>query len=209
MIDLPPVTPSVEISVATDGIYQGVTQTGGEYQVVGKARLTAGKVYVEGSAKNVELDTGADAELAVAAGVTANAFGLSFDSAVIYRNYQGTRPGLAQDQFEIQSSAARDFGPVSAKVTYTFSPDVYGPAEQSHFVEAAAAFDVVDGTRISAAVGRRDQVDGQDYTVWNVGLTQRLTDRISADVRYYDSEVVDRFNDADDARIVGAIRAKF
>lgn len=209
MFDLPPVTPSVEITVASDGIYQGVTQTGGEAQVVGKARLTAGKVYVEAGAKNVDLNTGADTELSLAAGAGTQVGGVSVAGAVIYRNYLGTVAGVTQDQIEYQAAAARDFGKVATKVTYTYTPDAYGPAKQAHFVEFGAGTDIVAGTRVSAAVGRREQDGSADYTVWNVGLTQTLSDNLSADVRYYEADVVDRYTNADNGRVVVSLRAAF
>ena len=37
-------------------------------------------------------------------------------------------------------------------------------------------------------MGRRDQTGGPDYTGWNAGVTYALTDALSLDVRYHDTD---------------------
>ena len=37
-------------------------------------------------------------------------------------------------------------------------------------------------------MGRREQVGAPDYTGWNAGVTYALTDALSVDLRYYDTD---------------------
>ena len=54
---------------------------------------------------------------------------------------------------------------------------------------------------MSAAVGRREQVNSRDYTAWNIGADVRLTDWASLDLRYYDTDVANPSAQYEDALV--------
>ena len=64
---------------------------------------------------------------------------------------------------------------------------------------------------VSAALGYQEQDGGLDYTTWNAGVGYALTDHISLDVRYWDTDASSAADPLGygDGRVVGGIKLAF
>lgn len=62
--------------------------------------------------------------------------------------------------------------------------------------------------RASVAVAERIANGGTDYTAWNADVKRNLTDELTLDLRWYDTDG-HGFGDAYDGRLVGALTYSF
>ena len=83
---------------------------------------------------------------------------------------------------------SRSIGPASARLQVQYSPDAAGSTQSFTWIEGQIGWDFTPRLNGAAAVGRRDQTGGPDYTGWNAGVTYALTNALSLDVRYHDTD---------------------
>ena len=86
------------------------------------------------------------------------------------------------------SGSSRSIGPASARLQVQYSPDAAGSTQSFTWIEGQIGWDFTPRLNGAAAVGRRDQTGGPDYTGWNAGVTYALTDALELDLRYYDTD---------------------
>jgi hypothetical protein len=84
------------------------------------------------------------------------------------------------------------------------TPNNYGPTKQSSFLEADLGRRLSERWSTSAAIGRREQTEGPDYTAWNAGATVALAANVDLDVRWYDTNR-HGLDDTFDGRAVAAV----
>lgn len=206
-IDLPPVSPTVEVSVANQGVSKGVLEESG-VQVVGGIRFDLGKhMYVIVQGKNVDTE-GAGAELKGGIGAKTVVHGVELKGEVAHKHLTDAPAGVDADAFEFTAGAKTNVGPVVVGATAVYSPNDFGATKDSLYLEGTAAVEVAKGTTISGGVGRRNRDGAKDYTAFNAGVTQELAKGVEVDVRYYDTaqnEYGRTFKD----RVVAALRLKF
>ena len=206
MMDLPPPDPGLEIVIATRGYSKGVAQTDG-VQGVGKFELGFGSVALTAQYKNITSPT-ADGEAAFGAGWKGKAAGFDLGMTASWKRLIGLDGQVDPDCFEFIPTVSRKFGPLTARVSLTYSPNDLGGTRESAWVEAGAAWKLDGKTSLSAAVGRREREGGTDYTAFNAGVTRTLLKGVTADLRYYDSARSD-LGENFEGRFVGSLRAKF
>lgn len=197
-----------QVGVATDYIGKGVSKSMGDPAVSGQFEVTQGDFHASVFASTAELSQGSDAEIVTTIGWAPEAVGFDFDFAVINRDLPGTRAGIDANYWEYQADVSRSIGPVSGRVRVNYTPDGFASTEEAWWVEAQAAYKISGKTKASAAVGTRRAHGGADYTAWNVGVKQKLTDSVSLDVRWYDTDGHD-LGDNYDGRLVGALTFAF
>ena len=66
-----------------------------------------------------------------------------------------------------------------------YSPDDLGGARRSLVFEGGPTFDLSKSTRVSAAIGHRSRVNGDDYTAFNAGVTTTVFKGVTVDARLY------------------------
>ena len=199
---------SLQAGVASDYISKGISKTQGDPQIWGRAEYARGDAYVGTWASNVKIPQRSDAEVHFYAGYKPEAWGYDFDFIAFYKTYPGTLDGVDHDLVEFRGDVGRTIGPLNARLRVEWTPDNFGSSEEALWVEGRAAWKVARKTELSAAIGRREQEGGNDYTAWNVGVKRSLIDRLSADLRWYDTNGHD-FGDNYDGRLVVALTASF
>ena len=206
MFDLPPPDPGIEILFASRGYSKGLAQTDG-VQGVGRVDLKLGSVTLSTQYKNLSSPT-ADGEMAFSAGWKGKAAGFELGAVASWKRLIELDGQVDPDSFEFIPSVARKFGPLTAKLSLTYSPDDLGGTGKSAWMEAGATWALDKKTNLVAAIGRREREGSTDYTGFNAGVTRTLFRGISAELRYYDtgrSDLGEPFR----ARFVAALRGKF
>ena len=206
MMDLPPPDPGLEIVFATRGYSKGVAQTDG-VQGVGKFELGFGSVALTAQYKNITSPT-ADGEAAFGVGWKGKAAGFDLGMTASWKRLIGLEGQVDPDAWEFVPSVSRKFGPLTARLSLTYSPDDLGSTRESAWMEAGATWKLDGKTNLVAAIGRREREGSTDYTAFNAGVTRALSKRVSAELRYYDSARSD-LGENFEGRFVGALRAKF
>ena len=205
MIDIPPPDPGIEVIVASRGYSKGLAQTDG-VQVRAQPELAFGPVYLAVYAKNVTSST-AEGEGGPIVGFRTRAGGFDLAAAATWKIALQPHGTTNDDALELTGSVGRRFGPVGTRLSLTWSPNDLGATDETLWGEAQLSYSLRRTTSLSANLGRRERDGGDDYTAFNVGLTQSLPQGFSVDIRWYDtnrSALGDNF----EARFVASLRLR-
>lgn len=206
MFDLPPPVPAIEIVVSNEGVSKGLQETDGA-QVRGTLELGMGAFTIGTSLKNQD-GTDGDLESETYIGVTKKIAGFDVGAQVAYKaNVRNAPKGGDNEAVEFEGSIARTFGPVTGKVSHTYSPNDLGYTGRSHYTAGLVGVKM-GGMTVSGGVGRRDREFAADYTAYNAGVTLHLMKGINLDTRYYTtnkSELGEEYG----KRIVVSLGARF
>ena len=184
--DLPPPDPGIEIIIASRGMSKGVAQTEGP-QILAKPFVQAGPVQLGGQWKNVS-SAAAGGEAALFASVAPKVAGFQLNFGVAYKMQTGVREPTDDKSWEFTGSVTRKVGKVGLRVAGVYSPDDLGSARRSLFVEGGPTLEIGKATRLSAAGGRRERVNGDDYAAFNAGIAHTLFKGVTIDARYYGTD---------------------
>lgn len=199
---------SFAAGAATDSRSKGTSKTGGDPFAWALAEWAPSDlVYVSGGVENVDT-LGADMEVELTLGVRPQAAGFDLDLSVAHKWLVDAAPGADDEVWELTADASRSLGPASARLRLQHSPDGLGPTEAWTWVEGRLGWDLGPRLNASAAVGRREQDGGVDYTAWNAGATYSLTRDIDLDLRWYDTSERDLSVQYDNA-LVAAVNFYF
>jgi uncharacterized protein (TIGR02001 family) len=202
---------SFNLGAATEYVFRGFSQTDEDPQVFGGIDATYGIAYAGVWVSNVDFLDSTDAEFDLYAGIKPTAGPITFDLGVIYYGY--VDKGLSSyDYWEFKAAASTAVGPATVGAAVYYSPNFFGAADDAVYYEANVALPIPDSKfTVSAALGYQQQDGGVDYTTWNAGVGFALTDHISLDVRYWDTDVskTDDPLSYGDARVVGGIKLAF
>lgn len=199
------------LAVGSDYVFRGVSQTEEDAAISGGVDLTTGAFYAGAWASNVAFpgDPETDAEIDLYAGIRPEFAGWNWDFGAVGYFYTGQPNGADYDYVEAKVAASRAFGPATIGAAVYWSPDFFGAAEdEATYVEANAAFAPADRWTISGAVGRQFVSSDFDYTTWNLGVARQMTDKLTVDVRYHDTDQSD-FGDIYGSRAVVSLKAGF
>jgi hypothetical protein len=205
-LHLPPPDPGIEIVLATRGYSKGLAQTDG-VQGVGRVELGFKAITVSAQYKNISSPT-SDGEAAFGIGWKGRAGGFDLGATVNYKRLIELDGQVDPDCWEFIPSVSRRIGPLTAKLSVTYSPNDFGGTGESAWMEAGATWKLDGKTVLVAAVGRRERDRASDYTAFNAGMTRTLFKGVSAELRYYDtgrSELGETFH----GRFVAALRGRF
>ena len=208
-----PADPSIawNVAVGSDYVFRGVSQTEEEAAISGGGDLTSGSFYAGAWASNVAFpgDPDTNAEFDVYAGIRPEFAGWTWDVGAVGYFYTSQPDGADYAYVEAKVAASRSIGPATIGAAVYYSPDFFGAAEDdATYAEVNGAVSPADKWTISGAVGRQCVSSDFDYTTWNVGVARQLTDNLTLDVRYHDTEEHD-FGDIYGSRAVASLKAVF
>lgn len=197
------------VALTSDYVFRGVTQTQENPAISAGVDATFGSFYAGGWASNVDFGDDTDAEVDLYGGWRSELSGWAVDLGGVAYLYAGQPDGADYDYVELKAAASRAVGPATLGVAAYWSPDFFGASEdEATYLEANAAFSPAERWTLSGAVGRQWVSSDLDYTSWNAGAAFALTDNLSLDVRYHDTDQHD-FGDAYGARAVASLKATF
>lgn len=199
---------SVNGAVTTDYVFRGVSQTNNQMTVQGGADVTYGMGYAGVWASGVDFGDGTDAEIDVYGGVKPTYQGFNFDVGFVYYGYAGQPSGSPWDYWEAKAAVSHAVGKGSLGAAVFYSPDFTGKTGDAFYTEVNASYPVLEKVSISGALGHQEIDQAPSYTTWNVGGTLAITDAISLDVRYWDTDSHD-LGSIYDSRIVATAKAVF
>ncbi len=199
---------SGQIGVASEFVGKGLGKSNREISPFGSIEAKASDVYASVFVASAELPQGADLEIVSAIGYRPKVGSVSLDISIINRDLYGSRTDYQGNSFEYQVDATRKFGPVTARLRLNYTPDGFGATEGAWWNELQGTVSLDAKTRISAAIGDRNADGGAEYVAWNVGARRKLTDDLSLDLRFYDTDSP-QISDAYDSRFVGSLSYAF
>lgn len=199
---------SGQVGVASEYVGKGLGKSNGEVAWSGEFEVTQGAFHASVFASTAELSQGSDAEIITTVGWSPEVVGFEFDFSVLNRDLPGTAANVDSNYWEYQADVSRSVGPVSGRVRVNYTPDGFAGTKEAWWVEAQAAYKIAPKTKASVAVATRRAHGGADYTAWNVGVKQKLTDAVSADLRWYDTDEHD-LGEPYEGRLVGALTFAF
>lgn len=199
------------VGAATDYVFRGISQTDEDPQVYGGVDASMGIGYAGVWVSNVDFGNGTDAEFDLYAGIKPTAGPVTFDLGVIYYGYIDQPSGSNEDYWEGKVAASVPAGPATLGVAVYYSPEFFGKTGDAIYYEANAAVAIPDTKfTVNGAIGRQEVDKAYDYTTWNVGVGFALTDHISLDVRYWDTNKSSAVTGGlGDSRVVGGLKLVF
>ena len=183
-----PLVVSGQVSVASDGMTRGITETTGNPQAIGTVTLTSGPVYGGLLVKNVATPEGADSQNVAFVGLKGPLEGFNVNVEAYLRDNVGTVPGTQHRFAEYQADVSRTFGATTAKLMVMHSPDFYAKTKESTWTEASLAQKLSSQWTVSAAYGHRSVMPKKDYNGWNLGATYAVRPKTTIDFRYFDTD---------------------
>lgn len=202
MFDLPPPDPGIEITVASRGMSKGIAQTEGP-QLVARPFVQLGPFQVGGQWKNLSSPV-AGGEAAPFVSVAPKLGKFQLGLGVAYKFQTGVKEPTDDKSWEFNGNVSRKFGRLSLRVSAIYSPDDLGGAKRSIYVEGGPTLEIGKTMRVSAGVGRRERVNGDDYTAFNAGLTRTVFKGVTVDARLYGTNRSDLGEFLEDRVVVSA-----
>jgi len=199
------------IGANTDYVFRGLSQTDEDPSVFGGVDASMGIGYAGVWVSNVDFGNGTDAEFDLYAGIKPTAGPVTFDIGVIYYGYIDQPSGSNEDYWEGKVAASVPAGPATLGAAVYYSPEFFGKTGDAWYYEANASVAIPDTKfTINGAIGRQEVDKAFDYTTWNLGVGFALTDHISFDVRYWDTNQGNAVTGGlGDSRVVGGIKFVF
>ena len=188
---------SYNVGAASDYIFRGISNTNTKGQVFGGVDATYGLGYAGVWTSNVDFGTpNPDQEIDVYAGVRPTVGPVALDLGVIYYGYskdKNAAPG-SYSYVEVKAAASTAVGPATVGAAVYYSPEFPGKGGEALYYELNGSIPAGEKLTLSGAVGRQDvDVDNyfggasNSYMTWNAGVTAAITDHVSADIRYSDT----------------------
>lgn len=199
---------SYNLGVASDYVFRGVSQTQEDPQVFAGADLSTGKLYAGTWASNVDFGDKTDAEVDLYAGYKPTVGAATLDLGVIYYGYVGAPKGADYGNVEVKAAASIPAGKGGLGAAVFYSPDSFGAAKEAVYYELNGSYPIAAKWTVSGAVGRQAYEGSGDYTTWNVGAAYALTDKLSLDLRYHDTDE-HGFGKTYGSRAVASLKAMF
>ena len=199
---------SFNVGAASDYVFRGLSQTDEDPQVFGGVDASMGIGYAGAWVSNVDFGNGTDAEFDLYAGIKPTAGPVTFDIGVIYYGYVDQPSGSNEDYWEGKIAAAVPAGPATLGVAVYYSPEFFGKTGEAVYYEANAAIPIPNTKfTVSGAIGHQEVDKAFDYTTWNAGIGFALTDHVSFDVRYWDTNKSNAVTAGlGDSRVVGGLK---
>lgn len=204
--DLPPPDPSIEISAYTRGYSKGLAQTD-DAQLVVRGEVAFGRISVGGQWKNITNSLG-DGEAQLNLGYDGEVAGIEFSLQGGYHFLTGTDGPGDTERLEFNLTATREIGPVTPRISATFTPDDFGGTGESLYLEGGVGVAVLPRTTISFNVGRRERSNNTDYTSFNAGVAYKIVPQVAVELRYYDT-AESALGDTYEGRFIGGLRLRF
>ena len=201
---------SASVTLASDYVVRGVSQTEQRASVLATVDVTSGAFYAGALAGNVAFpgDPDTSVEVDLYAGVRHAIAGIDVDVGVVAYVYDDP-DGRDYDFVELKAAVSRAIGPITVGAVVLHSPDFLGSAEdEATYVEGQVALSAGPRWTVSTAFGTQVVSSGFDYSNWNVGSAYALTGALALDVRYHTTDER-AFGEIYHGRLVASLRAAF
>ncbi len=181
---------SGSVTLASDYIWRGATQTDNGPAVFLAGQANIGDFYVGAGTENVDF-LGINQEYDFWAGYVAKlGEGLSLDLGLVRYGYIDAPVDI--DTLELKASLAKTIGKGNVSGTIMTTSDFFGSGKSATYYEIAGGFNANDKLNLSGALGRQTvEGVGGEYNTWNLGGTYSLTPNVGLDLRYHDAENLD------------------
>lgn len=199
---------SYSLGAASDYVFRGVSQTNEDPFAFGSVNLAAGGFYVGAGAENVDFGNSIDFEYDLWAGWTTKLGQLGLDLGLVRYGYHDQPDGVDLDTLEYKLALSHPLGPVQAGAALYYTSDYFGSDDSGSYAELNASYSVNEQWSVSGAYGKQDVGSGLDYATWNLGLGWAASKRVSADLRYHDTDAHEA-GAILDSRVVGTIKLSF
>lgn len=177
------------VSLATDYIFRGVTQTDNGPAISGGFDIEGDGYYAGVWGSSVDFSDDTTMELDLYGGFTTSAGGFDFDFGGIYYAYPDS-PSAGGDQnfYELFAGASRDLGVATLDAKLSWSPDFYLESGQAWYLEFGLGGEVYEGISVDARIGasRFDDVPAADYEDYQLGVSGTVFETVGWDLRYHD-----------------------
>lgn len=178
------------LTLASDYMFRGVSQTSGNPAIQGSLDYTNGIFYAGVWGSNVDFGADETLETDVYLGVRPTFGPVSLDFGVVGYFYPGATD-LAGEYDYVEGKIAASFTPVESLTlggALFYSPEFFGETGEALYAEANAAFAFSEAFSVSGAYGVQDVDLTADYETWNLGGAY-VVDSYKFDLRYYDTDI--------------------
>ncbi len=202
---------SYNVGIASDYVFRGVSQTQEDPQVFGGVDLGYGVGYAGVWASNVDFGTDdPTVEVDFYAGIKPTVGDVSMDFGVLYYGYskdKGLNPGK-YSYTELKAAVSKPIAKATIGGAVYFSPEWPGDLGSATYVEVNGSYPLTDKFSLSGALGKQAIEDSANYTTWNLGVAYALNDKLSLDLRYWDTDVHE-WGNIYDSRVAVSLKASF
>ena len=184
---------SFAFGTATDNRSKDASKSDGQAYVWGQTQWdSASSLFYAGAGfDTIRSSTGSNLELEAGVGLRPDVAGFDLDLNATWKQQVDADQGTDDDAWEFTADVKRAIGPASGRLRLQYSPDGTGSVEAWTWYEAQIGWAFTDRLQASAAIGRREQDNSDDYTGWNAGLTLAVTDSLEAELRYHATDAAD------------------
>ncbi|MDH5436780.1 MAG: TorF family putative porin [Gammaproteobacteria bacterium] len=207
------------VALTSDYVFRGYSQTQGDMAIQGGFDFSdKSGIYAGVWASNVESDpaapvnyNSASIEVDLYAGWSGEFSGVGVDAGFLRYQYPGTNTDTNNtDEYHI--GVSKDIGPVSAGLTFNYSPDFFG-ADDATYWDLGLEMPVTKTVTASVHYGMTDYDDnarGDDYKDWSVGLSTEMRG-VGLDLTYTDTSGVAGgcATDVCDGRVIFTVSKEF
>lgn len=168
---------TANITLATDYVFRGVTQTDHGPAIQGGFDIEMDGFYAGTWASNVEFGDGTNMELDFYGGFTGSADGFDFDIGGIFYAYPGSPDGAGeQDFFEVYGGVSREFEAIGLSAKLSYSPDFYLETGPAWYLEVGAEVPLSEQFALTAHAGasRFDDDPAADFEDYGVGVSTHV-----------------------------------
>jgi len=183
-----PVALSGQVSLATDGLSRGISETSSRPQGVINLTLAHGPLYGGMLVKDVSTPEGANSQNDIYIGLRGPVAGFAVNVQAWLKDNVDPRPGTQHRFAEYQADISRTFGATTLKLMVLHSPDFYAKTKESTWTEATLAQKLSPKWTVSAGYGHRSVTPAKDYNGWNLGAAYLLRTGTALDLRYFDTD---------------------
>ena len=203
---------SGSLTVTTDYVFRGYTQTGEDAAVQGGLDWADSSGWYVGTwASSIDFGLADDAsiEVDIYGGYAWEANDVSYDVGLLYYAYPGADSRSGYDFIEAYASLGYDLDAVSLSGAVHFTPDNFGETGTGWYLTGGLSGGLTDALSLDANVGFSQVTEdfGEDYLDWNVGLSYSFS-QLALDLRYHDTDAPDCAGSCD-ARVVLSLSAGF
>ena len=196
--------------VASDYVFRGFSQTMEDPEIFGGVDYAQDIFYAGAWASNVKFGDETDAEVDLYAGVTPTLGPVSANFGVIYYGYVNAPGDADYNYVEAKAAGSVPIGPATVGAAVYYSPEFFGKTGEAWYSELNGSYSPIDKITLSGAYGHQDVELAGDYNTWNLGATVAITDHVSLDARYHDTDLDDAVcEDICDSRGVVTLKATF
>jgi uncharacterized protein (TIGR02001 family) len=175
-----PLELSVRLQTDLDHRVRGLSRSDNELSVGATARVMAANgLYAQLGLRSVDIGNDADLEGTAGIGAVLGGDGTTYDLSAVYTFYPDAPAGSGLNHVEFILAPRFDLGPVILTGQAAYSPDYFGAADQSLYLQTGLIVPVYQGDNglsvsLAGDVGYSFLQGADDYADWSIGGTVGL-----------------------------------